>query len=178
MSELQIADISKGVVVPVVPRPDVSLPREYERVKQELGNFKQQLVDADSPLLAGQIRFGENDENVHVRYNPKKLGSMESVEPLTLEQECKFLYGEYANRGGGENAMLGLTDFSIKPDGELTVSTFKEKRGKGFWSPPQQCTPDLLNQALKGLVGQHEDLLADRLRHSVVGVTVPLVGST
>ena len=173
MSELKIADI----VVPVVPHPEVSLPREYERVKQELRKFKQQLVDAGSPLLASQIRFSENDESVHVRYNPEKLGSMESVEPLTLEQECKFLYGEYANRGGGENAMLGLTDFSIKPVGELTVSMFKEERGKGSWSPPQQCTPDLLNQALKGLVGQHEVLLADRLRHSVAGVTVPLVGS-
>lgn len=163
------------VEVPAVPRPEIDLANEYRRVTEELSRFSQELTAAGDPLLASQIKI--EDSGVHVRYNPNDLKSMASVEPRTLEADYKFLYGEYYDRGGGATAMLGLKDFFIKPDGKISVSTYvKDERIKGsFWSPRQPARPEDLNKALTGLVLQHNELLADRLTHSVAGVVVPPV---
>lgn len=168
-----MSDISK-IEVPSVPRPDIDLADEYRRVTEELSRFSQELTAAGNPLLASQIKI--EDSGVHVRYNPNDPKSMPSVEPLTLEGEYNFLYGEYSHRGGGATAMLGLKDFFIKPDGDLSVSTYVKDRYKNFiWSPRGPARPEDLNKALTGLVSQHNELLADRLPHSVADVVVPSV---
>ena len=161
------------VKVPPVPESAVNLTTEYRRVATDLGKMKEAMAQAGSTLLAKQIDVG--DQGIHVSYNPSSIKDVPSAEPLTLEEEYAFLYGDQ-ERGGRRTAMNGLQTFIINPDGSMSVSRFAKTDEKNYgWSPKARTTGDELNKALQGLLDQHNALVADKATHSVAPVTVPEV---
>ena len=161
----------KNVDVPSVPRPELSLAEEYRGVSEGLSRFKQELIDADDELLAETITV--EPYGARVRFHPKALDRLESDEPFTIEQMLEFRYRT------NYPAMTGLKNFEIRPNGAVHITVFehytapKEQYG---WGDNKVGTSDQVNEALTGLVTQHNALLADRQAHSVAGVTVPSVG--
>ncbi|MBI5620656.1 hypothetical protein HY949_02685 [Candidatus Gottesmanbacteria bacterium] len=169
-------DLSE-IDVPHVLRPDVNLGQEYERVLKELSRFRQELIEADDPLFADQIIIEESA--VHVRYNPNDPRSMQSAKPVggELKTDFSFLYGVYGDQGGYSGrafAMRGLQDFKITPSGDLSVLRYDRGDHKKYlWSPYEPTLPEALNEALVGLVRQHDELIANRQTNLALGVVVP-----
>jgi hypothetical protein len=162
-----------GVQVPRLQAPEESLEVERSRVKADLLRLKNGMIDADDQLMSNQIRVSEEDGVINIRYHPQGELGMQSVQSLTTEEKLKFLYGEAGNSGGSRDAMLGLTNFRISPDGGLTLQKFEMFGERAEWSGYSPAAAGQLNIALEGLVRQHLAIQAEKTTNSVTGVKVP-----